>query len=101
MTGLSEQEALELFARCVAEIVGRQTEAYRDVLRAVRSGEVVDLMLAQSSFDALSPELRHRISAAVTELLAQHRAGAVDAADPEEVRRPVKCTGPGTPGAGA
>src|SRR3546814_12232699 len=98
MTGLSEQEALELFARCVAEIVGRQTEAYRDVRRAVRSCEVVDLLLAKSSFDALSPELRHRLSAAVTELLAQPPAGTFDGADPQPLRRRLRRPGPVPPG---
>lgn len=86
MSGLSEQEALELFARCVEEVVGRRTEACRDMLRAVESGEIVDLLLAQSSFDALPPELRRRISAKVTGLVARHLAGEIDATDPEAVR---------------
>ena len=47
MSGLSEQEALDLFARCIAEVVGQRTEAYRDMLKAVQSGEMVDMMLAQ------------------------------------------------------
>lgn len=81
MPGLSEQDALELFARCVAEVVGERTEAYRDMLRAVESGEVVDLMLAQSSFDSLEPEARRQISERVQQLVAQHMAGEIDAAD--------------------
>lgn len=81
---------MTLFARCVAEIVGQRTEAYRDMLRAVESGQVVDLMLAQSSFDALPLAVRRRISAAVTDLVAQHLAGAIDATDPEAVRRGVR-----------
>lgn len=87
MAGLSEQEALELFARCVGQIVGPRSEACRDMLRAVESGQIVDLLLAQSSFDALPPEVRRRISATVTELVAQHLAGEIDATDPEAVRR--------------
>ena len=87
MAGLSEHEALELFARCIAEIVGRRTEAYRDMMKAVESGQMVDLMLAQSSFDALAPDVRRRISDKVEGLLAQHLAGAIDATDPDAVRR--------------
>ena len=83
MPGLSEQEALELFARCIAEVVGRRTEAYRDMLKAVQSGEVVDLLLAQSSFDALKPEVRRRISEMVSGLVARHLAGEIDATDPD------------------
>lgn len=87
MAGLSEQEALELFARCVAGVVGPRTEAYRDMLRAVESGQVVDLMLAQSSFDALPADVRRRISSVVTDLVARHLSGDLDATDPEVVRR--------------
>jgi len=87
MPGLSEQEALELFARCVAEVVGERTEAYRDMLRAVESGQVVDLLLAQSSFDSLKPEARRRISELVKDLVAQHMAGDIDATDPDAVSR--------------
>ncbi|MEQ8813655.1 MAG: hypothetical protein RLO51_28610 [Thalassobaculum sp.] len=83
MPGLSEQEALELFARCIAEVVGQRTEAYRDMLKAVQSGEVVDLLLAQSSFDALKPEVRLRISEMVSGLVARHLAGEIDATDPD------------------
>lgn len=78
---------MELFARCVAAIVGPRTEAYRDMIRAVQSGQVVDLMLAQSSFDALPPDVRQRISSTVTDLVAQHLAGEIDATDPDAVRR--------------
>lgn len=90
MAGLSEQQALELFARCVAEIVGQRTEAYRDMTRAVQSGQVVDLMLAQSSFDALPLDVRQRISSAMSRLVAQHLAGDIDATDPEAVRRGLR-----------
>lgn len=85
MPGLSEQEALELFARCVAEVVGQRTEAYRDMLRAVESGEMVDLLLAQSSFDSLKPELRRQISEMVSGLVARHLAGEIDATRPDAV----------------
>jgi|GEM_PF-735933 len=88
MPGLSEQEALELFARCIAEVVGQRTEAYRDMLKAVQSGEMVELLLAQSSFDSLKPELRRTISEMVEGLVAQHLAGRIDATDPGSVARP-------------
>lgn len=88
MPGLSEQEALELFARCIAEVVGKRTEAYRDMLKAVQSGEMVDLMLAQSSFDSLTPQTRRTISQMVQGLVAQHLAGEIDATDPAAVGTP-------------
>lgn len=86
MAALLEQEALELFARCIAEVVGTRTEAYRDMLKAVESGQVVDLLLAQSSFDSLKPEVRRRISGMVQDLVAQHVADQIDATDPGVVR---------------
>lgn len=85
MPGLSEQQALELFARCIAQVVGQRTEACRDMLRAVESGEMVDLLLAQSSFDSLQPEIRLRIAEMVQGLVARHLAGEIDATDPDAV----------------
>jgi len=81
MKGLSEQEAFGLFARCIAEIVGKRTEAYRDMLKAVESGQVVDLLLAQSSFDSLKPEVRRQIAEMVQDLVTQRIAGGIDDAD--------------------
>ncbi|NQW12521.1 MAG: hypothetical protein HQ481_21865 [Alphaproteobacteria bacterium] len=83
MTGLSEQEAFELFARCIIEVAGPRSEVSRDMSKAVRSGEIVDMMLAQSSFDALPPETRKQIADQVEALVAQHMAGEIDVADPE------------------
>lgn len=82
MAGLSEQEALELFARCIAEVAGTRTEVYRDMTRAVTSGQMVDLMLAQSSFDSLKPDVRRAIAERVRDLVTQHLAGEIDATDP-------------------
>ena len=87
MPGLTESEALELFARCVAEIVGPRAQASRDMAKAVQSGQMVDLMLAQSSFDELKPELRLRISERVRDLVSQHLSGAIDATVAGPVRR--------------
>ncbi len=87
MPGLSEHEALQLFARCIAEVVGQRTEAYRDMTKAVQSGQMVDLMLAQSSFDALTPEVRRRISDKVQGLLEQHLSGEIDATSADAVRQ--------------
>lgn len=86
MPRLSEQEALELFAHCIADAVGQRTEVYRDMLKAVESGQVLDLILAQSSFDSLPPDVRRGISEKVKDLVARHVAGELDATDPEAVR---------------
>ena len=87
MAGLPEHEALQPFARCIAEVVGQRTEAYRDMTKAVQSGQMVDLMLAQSSFDSLAPDIRRRISDKVQGLLEQHLAGRIDAMSPDAGRR--------------
>lgn len=88
MAGLSEHQALELFARCVREIAGDRSEATRDMVRAVESGEIVDLMLAQSSFDALPIETRRQISETVLALVAQYQAEASEPGADHDSGRP-------------
>jgi hypothetical protein len=73
MAGLSQQRALELLAESIGEIIGTRSEAYRDFMRAVESEEPVDMLLAQSAFDALSPDLRRRIADRVDELVREHK----------------------------
>ncbi|MBI1774432.1 MAG: hypothetical protein HYR63_03700 [Proteobacteria bacterium] len=71
MSRLSQSAALALIARSIAEIVGPASEAYRDILKAAQSGQLVDVLLAQAAFDALPGALRHRIADRVAELSAE------------------------------
>jgi transaldolase len=66
--------ALALLAKSIADVVGANSELYRDVLRAVESDEYVDIMLAQASFDTLSSEIKREISGRVDDLVAQYLA---------------------------
>jgi hypothetical protein len=74
MPSVTEREAMQMFAATIGEIVGKRSEAYRDMVRALESEQVVDMMLAQSSFDGLPPETRHEIAARVEELVAEKAA---------------------------
>ncbi|GAB4190853.1 MAG: hypothetical protein OHK0024_31280 [Thalassobaculales bacterium] len=71
MAGKQLNPALQLLAISIAEIVGERSEVYRDILRAVTSGQVVDEMLAQASFDALPGETRRRIAERVEQMVAE------------------------------
>ena len=66
--------ALALLAKSIADVVGANSELYRDVLRAVESDEYVDIMLAQASFDTLSGEIKREISERVDDLVATYLA---------------------------
>jgi hypothetical protein len=74
MPSVTEREAMQLFATTIGEIVGTRSEAYRDLVRALESEQVVDMMLAQSSFDSLPAETRHEIATRVEELVAEKSA---------------------------
>lgn len=62
MPAITEQHALELLAESVGSVVGKDSEVYREMIRAFESQEMVDLMLAQSSFDSLDAEVRRQIA---------------------------------------
>lgn len=68
----SQGKAVQLLAETMAEIVGRDTEAYRDIVRAIESDAMMDMMLAQSSFDALPGEVRRKIACRVEDLVREH-----------------------------
>ena len=69
MSGQGKAE--QLLAETMAEIVGRDTEAYRDIVRAIESDAMMDIMLAQSSFDALPGEVRRKIADRVEDLVRE------------------------------
>lgn len=71
MSGVSQGEAMGLLAQGIEEVVGQKSEAYRDMLKAVESGQMVDLMLAQSSFDDLPGDVRKQIAHFVEDLVEQ------------------------------
>jgi len=66
--------ALALLAKSIADVVGANSELYRDVRRAVESDEYVDIMLAQASFDTLSGDIKREIAERVDDLVSQYMA---------------------------
>lgn len=62
------KKALRLFMAALTEIVGPRSEAYRDLLKAVETDSQMDLLLAQSSFEALPVDVRRRLHERVLEL---------------------------------
>ena len=62
---------MEMLAESIGEIVGKRSEVYRDMMRAFESDQVVDLLLAQSSFDALPGDVRQEIAQRVRDMVEQ------------------------------
>ena len=58
-----------MLAEGLREVVGNRSEVYRDMVRAFESEEMVDMMLAQSSFDSLTLEVRRQIADKVDDLV--------------------------------
>lgn len=73
-----EDRAVQLLARCIGDIVGVRSDAYRTLARASASDNPLDLHLAQAAFETLDPAVRRQIHDRVRELGA----------------RPVRPTGP-------
>ncbi len=71
MSGISQTRAMEMLAESIGEIVGKRSEVYRDMMRAFESDQVVDLLLAQSSFDALPGDVRQEIAQRVRDMVEQ------------------------------
>jgi len=63
---------VQLLAETMSEIVGRDSSVFRDIIRAIETDEVLDMMLAQSSFDALPGEVRRKIAHRAEELVRSH-----------------------------
>ena len=68
----TSNRALVLFAKGIADVVGADSELYRDVLRAVESDQFVDMMLAQASFDTLPGNLKREIAGRVDDLVSHY-----------------------------
>jgi hypothetical protein len=75
MVKISHGDAVQLLANTMAEIVGRDTEVYRDFIRAMKSDEMMHIILAQSSFDSLPGDVRRKIADRVEELVREHAEG--------------------------
>ena len=71
MSGISQTRAMEMLAESIGEIVGKRSEVYRDMMRAFESDQVVDLLLAQSSFDALPGDVRQEIAQRVRDMVEE------------------------------
>ncbi|MBI1773767.1 MAG: hypothetical protein HYR63_00335 [Proteobacteria bacterium] len=66
----------------VEEVLGRGTELGRYLTRAVATEDPLDLMQAQTAFDALPAELRQTIAGTVRERMRQDRQDEADELPP-------------------
>jgi len=76
MAGQAQKEAQQVLADAMAEILGRNSEAHRDIVRAIESEEMMDMILAQSSFDALPGDARKKIAVKTYEFVQSTGHGA-------------------------
>lgn len=95
---VSERRALQFLAKCIGKVVGVRSEAYRNVLRAAQTGNVLDLYLARLSFEALDAECR---GAVLQRVVARGRSHGSDCSvdrdageSLREIRRGVSDDGP-------
>lgn len=61
MTRMVTDKALALLTQSVADIVGDETTIAAALTRAIRSGNPMDLIMAQASFDDLDTTVRRQI----------------------------------------
>jgi hypothetical protein len=58
---MSEKVPLEVVLRSTGIIVGKSSEAFKDLDRALKDGDDAAWLAAKTSFDQLSPETRAKI----------------------------------------
>jgi hypothetical protein len=69
----------EVILRSTGMLVGKTSEAYKDLTRALESGADGDWLAAQTSFNQLSPDMRTKIrlhAESYARLLADDEPGA-------------------------
>lgn len=57
-----QQRATDILLQAIESVLGHNSDVARNLLKAVESENMLDMMLARTSFDDLSPELRRRIA---------------------------------------
>jgi hypothetical protein len=68
--------ANRLLLAAIEEVLGPGTDAARYLEKAIASNDTLDLLLAQASFDELTPEERREIADAVDRLVGQELVNA-------------------------
>lgn len=72
------QHATDILIQAIGSVLGHNSDVARNLLKAVESENMLDMMLARTSFDDLSPELRRRIADEVdrtVEAIVRERGG--------------------------
>lgn len=73
-----QQRATDILIQAIESVLGHNSDVARNLLKAVESENMLDMMLARTSFDDLSPELRRRIAGEVdrtVEEIVRERGG--------------------------
>jgi hypothetical protein len=65
-----QQRATDILLQAIESVLGHNSDVARNLLKAVESENMLDMMLARTSFDDLSPELRRRIADEVDNTVA-------------------------------
>lgn len=70
-----EEQALQVLAVCIGEVVGVRSDVYATLARALVSGNPLDMHLARHAFDALTPDERREIMVRVRSMRPTGTAG--------------------------
>ena len=73
-----QQHAIDILIQAIESVLGHNSDVARNLLKAVESENMLDMMLARTSFDDLSPDLRRKIADEVDhaiEAIVRERGG--------------------------
>lgn len=73
-----QQRATNILIQAIESVLGHNSDVARNLLKAVESENMLDMMLARTSFDDLSLDLRHKIAGEVDraiEAIVRERGG--------------------------
>ena len=73
-----QQRATDILIQAIESVLGHNSDVARNLLKAVESENMLDMMLARTSFDDLSPDLRQKIADEVDhaiEAIVRERGG--------------------------
>lgn len=73
-----QQRATDILIQAIESVLGHNSDVARNLLKAVESENMLDMMLARTSFDDLSPDLRQKIADEVDhaiEVIVRERGG--------------------------
>lgn len=73
----NNNDYLSILADTVGELVGKKSSVYRDIIKACKSENPLDLHLANDAFNGLPVDVRFKIAEKVKEI-AHQKVGASD-----------------------